>query len=62
MIEVEKQEEITAARLAQEAQDRQQGCSLIRILVTVAAIVGFALVLQAVIRAEQIEYAATLNE
>ena len=61
MMEAEEEEEITAARLALEAQDRGQSCSLVRVLVTIAAIVGFVLVLQAVIRADQAEYAAIID-
>ena len=46
-----------SARHAIEAQDRKQGCGLFRIVITIAAIVGFALVLQAVVRADQNLYA-----
>ena len=38
--------------------DGEKGCTLMRILVTLAAITGFVLVLQAVIRADQEGYAA----
>ena len=40
------------------SSDVEKGCTLMRILVTLAAITGFVLVLQAVIRADQEGYAA----
>ena len=56
-----------AERLARESQesearnDRNKSCTLIRVLITITAIIGFCLVLQAVIRADQSSYAASAD-